>query len=176
MVEWVRKNILVHSQKASNGGTLQERNMNVALGCDHAGYMLKAAVQEAIRAAGHTVIDVGTHSGDPVDYPDYVEKVGKEINEKRAQRGVFICGSGVGACIAANKIRGLYAGMCHDTYSAHQGVEHDDMNVLCLGSRVIGMELARELVRAFLGASFLREERYLRRVEKTQRIEKSSEG
>lgn len=150
--------------------------MNIALGCDHAGFQLKEAVRETIADAGHTVIDVGTNSGDLVDYPDYVEKLGTEITEQRAQRGVFICGSGVGACIAANKIQGIYAGMCHDTYSAHQGVEHDNMNVLCLGSRVIGPELARELVRAFLGASFSREERHLRRVEKIQQIENSTTG
>jgi RpiB/LacA/LacB family sugar-phosphate isomerase len=150
--------------------------MNVALGCDHAGFILKQAVGEAIIAAGHKIIDVGAFGTDPVDYPDFMEKVGKEILARRAERGIFICGSGVGACIAANKIHGIYAGMCHDTYSAHQGVEHDDMNVLCLGSRVIGPELARELVRAFLNANFSREERHLRRVGKIHQIEDSCLG
>ena len=150
--------------------------MNVALGCDHAGFVLKQIVGDAIIETGHKVIDVGAFGTDPVDYPDFVEKVGKEILAKHAERGIFICGSGVGACIAANKIRGIYDGMCHDTYSAHQGVEHDDMNVLCLGSRVIGPELARELVRTFLNAIFSREERHLRRVGKIHQIEDSSCG
>jgi RpiB/LacA/LacB family sugar-phosphate isomerase len=138
--------------------------------------VLKQIVGDAIIAAGHKVIDVGAFGTDPVDYPDFVEKVGKEILAQHAERGIFICGSGVGACIAANKIHGLYAGMCHDTYSAHQGVEHDDMNVLCLGSRVIGPELAHELVQAFLNANFCREERHLRRVGKIRQIEDSSLG
>jgi RpiB/LacA/LacB family sugar-phosphate isomerase len=176
MIEWARKRNVRPVSKTIEGQYLQEWIMNIALGCDHAGFRLKDAVREAISDAGHKVIDVGTNSGDPIDYPDYVEKVGKEITGRRAQRGVFICGSGVGACIAANKIRGIYAGMCHDTYSAHQGVEHDDMNVLCLGSRVIGPELARELVRAFLGAGFSGEERHLRRVEKIKQIENSATG
>jgi RpiB/LacA/LacB family sugar-phosphate isomerase len=150
--------------------------MNVALGCDHAGFLLKQAVGDAILASGHKIIDVGAFGTDPVDYPDFMEKVGKEINSRRAERGIFICGSGVGACIAANKIRGIYACMCHDTYSAHQGVEHDNMNVLCLGSRVIGAELARELVGAFLKAEFSREERHQRRVGKVLQIEESSLG
>lgn len=150
--------------------------MNVALGCDHAGFLLKQAVLDEITQDGHTAIDVGTMSADPVDYPDFVQKMANEIIAQRAERGIFICGSGVGAGIAANKIRGIYAGMCHDTYSAHQGVEHDDMNVLCLGSRVIGPALARELVCAFLGASFTHEERHLRRVGKIHDLENSSLG
>jgi RpiB/LacA/LacB family sugar-phosphate isomerase len=150
--------------------------MNIALGCDHAGFTLKQAVQDAIIEEGHKVIDVGAFGTDPVDYPDFMQKVGMEILAQRAERGIFICGSGVGACIAANKIHGIYAGMCHDTYSAHQGVEHDDMNVLCLGSRVIGPELARELVRAFLKATYSREERHQRRVGKIRQIEGSSLG
>jgi RpiB/LacA/LacB family sugar-phosphate isomerase len=145
--------------------------MNVALGCDHAGFVLKQDVGDAIIEGGHKVIDVGAFGTDPVDYPDFMEKVAKEILAKRAERGIFICGSGVGACIAANKIHRIFAGMCHDTYSAHQGVEHDDMNVLCLGSRVIGPALARELVQAFLKANFSREERHLRRVGKIHQIE-----
>jgi RpiB/LacA/LacB family sugar-phosphate isomerase len=150
--------------------------MIIALGCDHAGFLLKQDVQDEIVAGGHQVIDVGTSGTEPVDYPDYVEKLASEIAARRAERGVFICGSGVGACIAANKIRGIYAGMCHDTYSAHQGVEHDEMNVLCLGSRVIGPELARELVRTFLNAKFSGEERHVRRMGKIRRLEDSSLG
>jgi RpiB/LacA/LacB family sugar-phosphate isomerase len=150
--------------------------MIIALGCDHAGFLLKQDVQDEIVVGGHQVIDVGTSSTDPVDYPDYVEKLASEISARRAERGVFICGSGVGACIAANKVRGIYAGMCHDTYSAHQGVEHDEMNVLCLGSRVIGPELARELVRTFLNAKFSGEERHVRRMGKIRRLEDSSLG
>ena len=154
----------------------REQKMNVALGCDHAGFLLKQAVLDEIVAGGHKVIDVGSFDTDPVDYPDFVEKLASEIVSKRAERGVFICGSGVGAGIAANKIRGIYAGMCHDTYSAHQGVEHDDMNVLCLGSRVIGPALACELVRAFLNANFSGAERHVRRVGKIHRLEDSSLG
>ncbi len=150
--------------------------MNIALGCDHAGFLLKQAVHDEIVAGGHRVIDVGASSTEPVDYPDYVEKLASEILARRADRGVFVCGSGVGACIAANKIRGIYAGMCHDTYSAHQGVEHDEINVLCLGSRVIGPELARELVRAFLNAKFSGEERHVRRMGKIRRLEESALG
>ncbi len=150
--------------------------MNVALGCDHAGFLLKQAVQDEIIADGHKVIDVGSFDTEPVDYPDYMEKLGNEIVSQRARRGVFICGSGVGAGIAANKIRGIYAGLCHDTYSAHQGVEHDDMNVLCLGARVVGPALARELVRAFLQATFSGEERHVRRVKKIHLLEDACLG
>jgi RpiB/LacA/LacB family sugar-phosphate isomerase len=150
--------------------------MKIALGCDHAGFLLKQVVAETIRKAGHQVLDVGTDSPEPVDYPDIAERVGKAIVEKRAQRGILLCGSGVGACIAANKIPGVYAGVCHDTYSAHQGVEHDDMNVLCLGSRIIGVELARELTLAYLAARFSKEERHRRRVGKIRAIESAFLG
>jgi ribose 5-phosphate isomerase B len=150
--------------------------MKIVLGCDHAGFPLKQIVQETIRKAGHQVVDVGTDSTEPVDYPDIAERVARAIIEKRAQRGILLCGSGVGACIAANKIAGIYAGVCHDTYSAHQGVEHDDMNVLCLGARIIGPELAREIVPAFLLARFAKDERHRRRVEKIRRIESASFG
>src|SRR4030042_273941 len=118
--------------------------MKIVLGFDHAGYLLRPVILEAVRKPGHQVLDVGTNSPAPVDYPDFVRMVGRAILEKRAVRGILVCGSGVGACIAANKIHGIYAGVCHDAYSAHQGVEHDDMNVLCLGSRIIGPEWARE--------------------------------
>jgi ribose 5-phosphate isomerase B len=150
--------------------------MKIVLGCDHAGFLLKPVILETIRKAGHKVLDVGTDSTVPVDYPDIVRKVGEAILEKKADRGIVICGSGVGACIAANKIHGIYAGVCHDVYSAHQGVEHDDMNVLCLGSRIIGPELARELVLAYLSARFSKEERHRRRVQKTRAIESECEG
>ncbi|MBN1439606.1 MAG: ribose 5-phosphate isomerase B [Anaerolineales bacterium] len=150
--------------------------MKVALGCDHAGFPLKSIVLETIRQSGHQVLDVGTNSPEPVDYPDIAERVGRAIAEKRAQRGILLCGSGVGACIAANKIPGIYAGVCHDSYSAHQGVEHDDMNVLCLGARIIGPEPARELTCAYLSARFSKEERHRRRVEKIRRIESANTG
>jgi len=150
--------------------------MKIVLGCDHAGFQIKQIVLETIRKAGHQVLDVGTNSPEPVDYPDIAERVGKAIVEKRAQRGILLCGSGVGACIAANKIPGVYAGVCHDAYSAHQAVEHDDMNVLCLGSRIIGPEIARELTKAYLSARFSKEERHRRRVEKIRKIEAAFSG
>lgn len=152
--------------------------MIVAIASDHGGYPLKNAIISTVREAGHEVLDQGTDSSTPVDYPDYVEKVGLIIQAGKAQRAILLCGSGVGACIAANKMRGIYAGLCHDTYSAHQGVEHDDMNVLCLGARVIGEELAREIVRSFLSARFIGndsgEERHSRRVAKIRRLESHS--
>lgn len=120
---------------------------------------------------GHQVIDVGAHSTAAVDYPDYAEAVGMTLQESRADRGILLCGSGVGASVAANKLPGVRAGLCHDTYSAHQGVEHDDMNVLVLGARVIGVEMARELVRAFVGADFSGEERHRRRLTKVMVLE-----
>ena len=132
--------------------------MRIAIGSDHAGFALKEDLAAYLRELRHQVLDVGTHSTAPVDYPDYAEAVGKAVLDGRAERAVLICGSGVGASVAANKLPGIRAGLCHDTYSAHQGVEHDDMNVLVMGSRVIGPELARELVRAFLGATFSGEE------------------
>ena len=149
--------------------------MKVAVACDHAGFPLKHVVLDAVRAAGHEVIDLGTDSTEAVDYPDFSEKVGKAIQSGEAERGILLCGSGVGACIAADKIKGVYAAICHDTYSAHQGVEHDDMNVLCMGSRIVGPELVRELVTAFLGAHFVGnepgQERHKRRVGKVRKIE-----
>jgi ribose 5-phosphate isomerase B len=149
--------------------------MKIAVACDHGGFPLKATVLEVIRNAGHESLDLGTHTTEPVDYPDYAEKLGRLIQEGKAERGILLCGSGVGACIAANKMRGIYAGVCHDTYSAHQGVEHDDMNVLCLGARIIGPELAREIVAAFLAARFLGndpgQERHARRVAKVRKLE-----
>ena len=146
--------------------------MRVALGCDHAGFELKQWLAPFLAQLGHQVIDLGTHSTAPVDYPDFAEAVGLSVLGGKADRGVLICGSGVGASVAANKLPGIRAGLCHDTYSAHQGVEHDDMNVLVLGARVIGPELARELVRAFLGAQFTGEERHRRRLEKVRTLER----
>ena len=145
--------------------------MRIAVGSDHAGFELKRNIAAYLRELGYEVDDVGTDSTTPVDYPDYAEAVGVAVLEGRADRAVLICGSGVGASVAANKLRGIRAGLCHDTYSAHQGVEHDDMNVLVMGSRVIGPELARELVRAFLGAKFSGEERHRRRVAKVVALE-----
>ena len=145
--------------------------MKIAVACDHAGFSLKARVVEIIRAAGHEPLDLGTHSTDPVDYPDYARAIGEAIQQGKAERGVLLCGSGVGAGVAANKMRGIRAGVCHDTYSAHQGVEHDDMNVLTLGARIIGPELVPELVRAFLAAKFTGEERHVRRLGKIKEME-----
>ena len=140
--------------------------MKLVIGSDHAGFPLKEEVRAYLAKAGHEVADLGAYNTEPSDYPDFAEKVGLALLRGDAPRGILICGSGVGVCVAANKIPGIRAGMCHDTYSAHQGVEHDNMNVLCLGSRVIGVELALELVRAFLGASFTGEPRHKRRLEK----------
>jgi ribose 5-phosphate isomerase B len=145
--------------------------MKVAIACDHAGFPLKDTAIEAVRASGHEVIDLGTNSTESVDYPDFAEKLGRAIQDGEAERGLLICGSGVGASIAANKMRGVYAGLCHDTYSAFQGVEHDDMNVLCLGARVIGPESANVLIAAFLSAEFSTDERHRRRVGKIRQLE-----
>jgi ribose 5-phosphate isomerase B len=147
--------------------------MKIALACDHGGYALKNIIKDCVLADGYSVIDLGTDSDESVDYPDYAEKLGMAITGGEAERGILMCGSGVGASIAANKINGVYAAVCHDTYSAHQGVEHDNMNVLCLGARVIGPELAQELVDAFLNARFSNEERHVRRVNKVYKIEKA---
>ncbi len=149
--------------------------MKIAVAADHGGFPLKDLVLSVVRAAGHEVLDFGTFSTEAVDYPDFAEKVGRAIQTGQAERGILLCGSGIGACIAANKMRGVYAGVCHDTYSAHQGVEHDDMNVLCLGARIIGPEPAREIVSAFLNARFEGNdpggERHARRVGKVRAIE-----
>jgi RpiB/LacA/LacB family sugar-phosphate isomerase len=146
--------------------------MKVGVACDHAGFPLKEVVLQAVRNAGHEVLDLGTHTTDPVDYPDYAEKLGRAIQEGRAERGILLCGSGVGAAVAANKLRGIRAGVCHDSYSAHQCVEHDDVNILSLGGRVIGPETASELVGIFLRAQFSGEERHLRRLHKVNAIER----
>ena len=149
--------------------------MKIAVGFDHGGFPLKQTVLEAVRDAGHESIDMGTDSAESVDFPDFTEKVGRTIQNGEAERGIIVCGSGVGACIAANKMKGIYAAICHDTYSAAQGVAHDDMNVLCLGGRVVGVELAIVLIRAFLGAEYQGNkaggERLARRVGKIHKLE-----
>ena len=145
--------------------------MRIVLGADHAGYQLKQLLAEHLRRRGHEILDRGTNNEQPVDYPDFAEAVAQAVLDGAAERGVLVCGSGVGASIAANKIPGIRAGLCHDTYSARQGVEHDDMNVLVLGARIIGTELARELVDAFIAAHYTAEERHRRRVAKIAALE-----
>ena len=146
--------------------------MRIAIAADHAGYPLNERVIEELRAAGHELLDFGTHVGSrPDDYPDYAVKIGEAIQSGAAEIGILICGSGVGAAVAANKLRGIRAALCGDTYSGHQSREHDDCNVLCLGARVVGAELALDIVRAFVGAKFTGEERHKRRLEKIKLME-----
>ena len=145
--------------------------MKVAVGSDHAGFVLKKLVTEFLKTLDCEVLDQGTFDESPTDYADYAKEVAYRVSKKEADRGIVICGSGVGASIAANKVKGVMAAICHDTYSAHQGVEHDDMNVLALGSRIIGSELAKELCRAFINARFSNEERHVRRVSKVKKLE-----
>ena len=145
--------------------------MKIAIGADHAGFELKERVKTQLLEMKHDVLDLGTDSTKPVDYPDFAEAVALAVRDGKALRAILICGSGVGASVAANKIPGVRAGLCHDHYSAHQGVEHDDMNVLVLGGRVIGAAVALELVSAFLGAEFTKEERHQRRLQKVKAIE-----
>ncbi len=145
--------------------------MKVFTASDHAGFALKQTLREFLEAQNFSVEDVGTYDEKPSDYPGYAEKIGLAIVENEAARGVLICGSGVGAVVAANKIKGIRAGLCHDTYSAHQGVEHDRMNVLVLGSRIVGEELAKELIKAFLAAESTGEQRHLLRIEKVAALE-----
>ncbi|MFH1184267.1 MAG: RpiB/LacA/LacB family sugar-phosphate isomerase [Chloroflexota bacterium] len=153
--------------------------MKVAIGFDHAGFLLREAVLKAVRDTGAEAIDLGTRTPEPVDFPDIAASVGRTLQRGEADRGILVCGSGIGACIAANKMKGVYASICHDTYSAAQGVMHDDMNLLCLGGRVIGSELAAALVKAFLGARYLGRdpggERFDRRVSKIHNLEESGE-
>ena len=150
-------------------------SIRVALGADHAGYELKSALLLWLKDQGYDMVDVGAFSLDPQDdYPDFSQSVAQAVSSGQAQRGILVCGSGVGAVIAANKVPGARAGLCHDTYSAGQGVEHDDMNVLCLGARVIGEVLARELIKAFLNAQFTGEERHRRRLEKVLALEQQA--
>jgi len=153
--------------------------MKVAIGFDHAGFLLRSTALQAVRDAGAEAIDLGTYTPEPVDFPDIVAKVGRAIQRGEAQRGILVCGSGIGACIAANKMKGVYASICHDTYSAAQGVVHDDMNVLCLGGRVIGSELAAALIKAFLGSQYMGRdlggERFARRVSKIHQLEETGD-
>lgn len=146
--------------------------MKIAIASDHAGYPLKQALLPHLKALGHEPLDMGTDSPDnPVDYPDFAAKASREVQAGRAGRAIVVCGSGVGACVAANKLKGIRAGLCHDTYSAHQGVEHDDINVLCLGARIIGQSLAFEIAEAFIKARFSGEERHARRLGKINDLE-----
>lgn len=145
--------------------------MKVAIAADHAGFPLKEWLITELEREGHEIVDLGTHNTVPSDYPDHARDLGEALNHGEAERGILVCGSGVGASVAANKIRGIRAGLAHDTYSGHQGVEHDDMNVLCLGARVIGPEAAAEIARAFLHARFSGEERHVRRVNKVKAME-----
>ena len=145
--------------------------MKIVIGSDHAGFQLKVAMGDLLRSLNQEVLDVGAFNENPSDYPDFAEAVGKAILDRKAERGVLICGSGVGASVATNKLTGIRAAVCHDTYSAHQGVDHDDMNVLVLGSRIIGVKLAEELVKAFLAAKFTNEDRHVRRLAKVKALE-----
>lgn len=145
--------------------------MRIAIGSDHAGYEMKEHLSSWLAEMGHAVYDLGTHSNEPVDYPDYSASVARAVLDGRAERGVIVCGSGAGACIAANKLNGIRAAVAHDTYTAHQMVEHDDVNILCLGSRVVGEALAEDLVRTFIEARFTREERHVRRLGKISSLE-----
>lgn len=145
--------------------------MNVTIGADHAGFELKRWLADELRKAGHQITDLGTHDTSPVDYPDIAWAVGTAVAKGEAERGILVCGSGIGACVVANKIKGVRAGICHDTYSGHQGVEHDAMNVLCLGSRVVGEALALEIATTFLKARYSAEERFARRLRKLLDIE-----
>ena len=146
--------------------------MHIAVGGDHGGFSLKKELVAHLKELGHQVQDVGAYTFDPADdYPDFAQAVAQAVASGQAERGIMVCGSGVGACVAANKVAGVRASVCHDVYSAHQGVEHDDMNVLCLGARIVGIELVKELVTAFLHARFTAEERHQRRLNKVKAIE-----
>ncbi len=145
--------------------------MRIAFACDHGGFPLKSEILEQIACDGHEVLDFGSFNLVSVDYPDYVEKACRAVLDGKAERAIIVCGSGIGACITANKFPGIYAGICHDCYSAHQSVEHDNANVLCLGARVIGPSLAQEVVTAFLSSTFSGDVRHLRRLKKMKKIE-----
>ena len=151
--------------------------MRIALGADHAGFELKEGLKPWLGSLGHEISDLGAHHLDPDDdYPDFALAVAKSVKEGKADRGIIICGSGVGACVTANKVIGIRACLCHDTYSGRQGVEHDDMNVICLGGRIIGVDLAKEILTAFLGANFLPEVRFQRRLDKILDVERTQSG
>ncbi len=147
--------------------------MKIAFGCDHGGFPLKTEVVALLKSLGHEVIDLGAYKNDPKDdYPDFALAVGRALQAGQAEKGIIVCGSGVGACVAANKLHGVRACVCHDTYSAAQGVEHDDMNVLCMGARIVGAALAEVLVKAFVGARFSGEERHTRRLAKVNAVDR----
>ncbi len=165
VVDANRRNIYTLDKLLVKSG--RDEKMRIAIGADHAGYVAKAPIKELLEARGHEVIDLGAHSYDALDdYPDFAKAVAEYVAASSADRGVIVCGSGVGASVAANKVRGIRASVCHDTYSAHQGVEHDDMNVLCMGARIIGEELVKEIASAFASAEFSGEERHKRRMQK----------
>jgi RpiB/LacA/LacB family sugar-phosphate isomerase len=150
--------------------------MRIAIGADHGGYPLNERIIDELRKSGHELIDFGTHDGSvPDDYPDYAKQVGEAVQDRTTEIGILVCGSGVGAAVAANKLHGIRAALCGDTYSAHQSREHDDCNVLCLGARVVGVELALDIVRSFVGARFTGEERHRRRLAKIQKMEAADE-
>jgi ribose 5-phosphate isomerase B len=168
------ESLLTPSRRRQKSYCERGDEMRIAIACDHAGFPLKQNIIDVVKGLGHEILDLGTFNCETrVDYPDYAEKAGRAIQAGKADRAILVCGSGVGACIAANKLHGIFACLCHDTYSAHQGVEHDRMNVLCLGARIIGPELANELVRAYLNAQYAGEERFQRRIEKIIALEKS---
>ena len=146
--------------------------MKIAVGGDHAGFPMKGPVIEILRGWGHTVTDFGTHSAEPVDFPDIAQVVCDEVRTGKAERGILVCGTGVGACIAGNKVPGIRAALCHDGYSAHQCVEHDNVNLLCLGAQIVGIKLAEEILRSFLNAQFSTETHFRRRVEKLSEMER----
>lgn len=148
--------------------------MKIAIASDHAGFVYKALFVKELQTNGYQILDLGTHGEAPSDYPDHAADVALAIQEGRAQRGILICGSGVGVSVAVNKFKGIRAGVCHDTYSAHQSVEHDDANVLCIGQRVVGIELARDIIKAFLEARFTNEDRHQKRLAKILAIEKQN--
>jgi ribose 5-phosphate isomerase B len=148
--------------------------MRIAVAGDHAGFALKELVVAQLRQEGHEALDLGAFNEERSDYPDFAQLVGEALQQGQVERGIVVCGSGVGACVAANKMRGIRACVCHDTYSAHQGVEHDDMNVLVLGGRIIGVELAFEIARAFLQANFNQGERYVARLKKVEALERGN--
>ncbi|MDX1941595.1 MAG: ribose 5-phosphate isomerase B [Saprospiraceae bacterium] len=145
--------------------------MKIAFASDHAGFAYKITLVKELQAAGYDILDLGTHDENPSDYPDHAADVAKAIQAGQAERGILVCGSGVGVSVAVNKFKGIRAGVCHDTYSAHQSVEHDDVNVLCIGQRVVGIELAREIIKSFLNARFSKEDRHQRRLDKVLAME-----
>lgn len=148
--------------------------MKIAFASDHAGFKYKTILIKELQESGYDLLDLGTNEETPSDYPDHAADIANAIQNGQAERGILICGSGVGVSVAANKFKGIRAGVCHDTYSAHQSVEHDDVNVLCIGERVVGIELAREIIKSFLNARFTKEDRHKRRLEKIHAIEASN--